>query len=479
MLIDKRHGDHHFINVKWGYILLFISLIYYAFLIYLNIRNFNRLYSKSSMKHVPLIIHGIIWSIILIATFISLLHEFNWGAFLKRFGRFSYVLVTLDILLVIRPNFINYIYLITTHKWISRLILFLGSIHSVGFLVRWVLQGVFLTKFFKWENSLGFAIFLAFSILAVFSLKPFRRINYVLFYLIHNVTLILFIGLIDFHARPGVDYLTIINVICLIFQIMSKFNVNKAVVHDLKTFGDLTVLSFEMPENFPLTLPGSHLRLSVMNWSNYFLPSHPFTFIQRSSSNNDVSPTSANASMSENEDTKGTLDLVINNRHRFKPSLSPYLVSYPYNSKLSLKSYDQVLLVVGGSGVGYAISILNYYRQFPEFDLTKIKTIWVTRNKKDLGILDYFRLGDDWDIYVTNSPNYTTSQEGEESRADEVEMELLTNEDNVRPFKDGRPLLTSYQGDLLICCGPETLIDECGKLAKDRSISFVHEFYGF
>lgn len=362
------------------------------------------------------------------------------------------------------------------HKWISRLILLLGSIHSIGFLIRWMLQGVFLTKFFKWENSLGFAIFLAFVILAVFSLKPFRRINYVLFYLIHNMTLLLFIGLIDFHARPGVDYLTIINVICLIFQILSKFNVNKAVVNDLKVFGDLTVLSFDAPDNFPLTLPGSHLRLSVMDWSNYLLPSHPFTFIQRNSSNNDVSPTSANASIVENESAKGTIDLVINNRHKFKPSLNPYIISYPYNSKLSLKSYDQVLLVVGGSGVGYAISILNYYRQFPEFDLSKIKTVWVTRNKKDLGVLDYFQLGKDWDIFVTNNANPSTIEDEDEQG---VEMELLNDDVDSHPFVNGRPNLTNYHGDLLICCGPETLIKECGELAKERAISFIHEFYGF
>lgn len=456
--IVERHGQHslHYANVKYGYILLFISLLYFCGIVLMENWRVNRFISQKTELKKVFILPIIIGILILISLYLPFLHEFAWGTFLKRFGRLSYSLVPLDLLLILRPNVINYLNLIPFHKWVSRVILSFGLIHGLGFLIKWCIEGVFFAKIFEFNNSIGIGFVLCFSILLFVSLRFVRKFNYLLFYLFHNFTILILIAFIGLHARPGVTPLTVINVILLIFQILFKFNILNVNVKDIKNFKNLSLIVIEKPSNYPVTLAGSHLRLQVLGWKHAFLPAHPYTVI----------------------DDGNNLNLVISKTNKTSVSIhNSNCITFPYNSIGSLHNYIQanknITMFIGGSGISFALSLIRYYPNF------KFNLIWCIRDRADLDLLNYYpELNISLDVYVTR-----IKEDGVDIELDDIQEHLLDNNEEAKDSKFnvnyGRPNLGIYNADLLIACGPLSLMKDAAAFAKARNIKLIKEYYGF
>lgn len=448
----KRHGSDHFANIKYGYITLGLSLLYFVAIVLLHKKR------AKYVKQIPVYFHVIIWCLFIAGINVHLFGDMpeHLGVFLKRLGRVSYALTTFNLLLTLRPNVVNYLSLIDLHKWMSRIIIVLGIVHLVGFFGKWILEGT-PSKALKPLNLIGFLMFLPFVFLLVVSIRYYRRKAYKLFYILHNATILVYFVVINFHARPGVLFLSIINISLLLIQILFKFNVKRVSLNKVTSYGSLDLAVFERPSNYPTSSPGSHMIILLVNWTLWFLPPHPFTVINYHEH----------------------LNLIISNTNKFHfdPSRT-YSITFPYSSNLSLMEFEAqlVLLFVGGAGISYAISILTFYATAN----INFRLVWSVRGTKELELLKSYTLNCDIDLYVTGSPSDLPGDPEQEDRL--MENIELGDMQPALSFKysSGRPRLSDFQvPDLLIACGPETMINDAQQYANTNQVKFIKEFYGY
>lgn len=499
MDIQKRHaGHHHTINVKYGYIIFGVSLLY-AVLFILSKQIFIRQWGSQNRPNTksvwhkytnsPTWIHVTIWTIIYLGlTFFNVkeLGE-NYAVVIKRVGRLAYALVPLDILLVIRPALLggSYLEYISLHKWILRLILLFSVAHGVGFFVKWLVQGAFWSKTLKWANFLGVVVAGVSVVLAAISIRPIRQKVYAAFYVVHNITVFTFLVLITFHARPGIGDFAILILAMLLFQAYQRAKVYAAPKISIIDIDSslLRILRISKPENYGLWLPGSHIRLGYprTNFRFWLFPAHPYTL----------------TSLPEDS----SLDLVVKKGFRFQVFSSlDYTISSPFEALPApfFSSAETVSILCGGSGISLGIPIYRYLKQ----NSTRVSLFWCVSNKNDVYILNEFNLTSRIDVYVTGSQDtlFVSETENEDNGLlhEQFELETLNSEDpfgdnHEIPFKSeivfhtGRPnldeILSSFSethnqdNKWAIACGPQSLVDDVRKYSKENDVQLFTELY--
>lgn len=509
-MLQLRHEGHHghdsthYINVKYGYINLAVTLGYFALVVFYERRQAmkfnNNLPGTTRFKSLPLAVHFVIWMVLMAAMNASVFREFSWSVLLKRFGRLGYSLVPVNLLLILKPNFINYLILVPVHKWLSRFIVVLASVHSIGFLVKWLLAGELLKAFNIW-NFLGVVLFVNFLVLMIISLRKFRTVNYLLFYVIHNLSVVSFVVLITLHARPNVGILTAINLLLLLVNLITKINYCKVAASSVKVvkFKTLGLLKFEKPINYPILLPGSHLRvINTSKGSWLWKSSHPYTIINNH----------------EN------INLVISTRTKFSDTImdstsgSNYLLSYPYSSSFNIINYQQDLIyfVVGGSGISLYLSFINYYQNLNI--AFNVNLFWSIKHKQDLKLLDHlnlpstclvtvyitrdreqtaesqFDIGSELDLEQDDRDQLLGGNDGEdEGTHEDIQMHTFDKPDEAADKSTQKEFSIHYgrmdisqltpQPGLLISCGPDSLIDDCERYCTVNNVKLIKEYYRF
>lgn len=382
-MLLPRHGDHsHYINVKYGYIIVILSTVY-ALLTEFLARDGSSLGRHRITKRLylhSLAIKLTLW--ITVITVVLVISPPKLSVILKRFARISYSLTPLIIYLSLRPQNITaysigfYLHALPLHKWISRILLFLATLHSIGFMIKWTVAGVFWEKITKLDNFYGLLIFIVIPPLLVLSTFFFRRKNYNLFYLIHNITSWVFIFIIYLHARPSVGVITLISSALLLYQLYIKF-IESYLVSDITITeienSTLKIITIKKPQNFPLSvLPGSHIRINFRGRDprSWLLPSHPFTI----------------ASIS-NE----TLSLIVRSsffKPNFEYSLSGAFPSLPQSFFINARIVN---ILCGGSGISFGLPLYKYFKKRSERNVI-VKLIWCVRKIDDVNILKEFDL---------------------------------------------------------------------------------------
>lgn len=501
--ISSRHeGHHHTANVKYGYIVLELSLLH-AIGIFICKSIFQLRWTTPSkgmgLIKSPLFITIVAWTLILIG--LGLFHiqlPDNYSTSIKRFGRMSYALLPFDIFLVLRPNTIGlrYLELIDLHKWMSRLIIGCAIIHGMGYFVKWILEGAFLTKLFRLWNFLGIMVFTLNLILIIISLRYFRRRIYQYFYVVHNITVWLFVGLIILHARPGVGNYAIICAGLLGLQLFERYSKSHSITN-LKVISkegsNLVVVRIQRDLNLPDWSSGSHIRLTypLTNYKAWIFPTHPYTI----------------ASL----ESESTLDLIINKSNRFilEPQTS-YSWSGPFTSfsKELLTTIDNVHIICGGSGISFAVPVFKNLK----LKASHAKLIWCVKSKNDIHVLQTLNFKEEITIHITGNLQDSTSLN---TVFDEEDYGLLDYDNNENfeleslpsaetpsddpsslasiPHKDSKYILnqgrpnfgTSFESLVLInnsnkwiiACGPKGLVNSVQEWANDNKINFVSEIY--
>ncbi|KAG7191357.1 Ferric reductase like transmembrane component [Scheffersomyces spartinae] len=501
--VQSRHeGSHHKINIKYGNLLLCLTVVF-ALLIYCWRRFIApRLWRSKGYppeikslrtRKAQLFWLTACWSgIILGLAFFHINLPSEYVTLGKRFGRLAYALVPLDILLVIRPGFLgNYLDLVGLHKWISRIIFACLTEHALAYYYKWWKAGDVIKKSFHVSNLLGVIVFWVFVGLIIISLKFFRNKCYGLFYIYHNVALVLMVVLIPFHARPGVTVFAIISVILLGVQLYYKVAYLSSVILEVvqgRAGSKLQVVKFVKPNSLDVSwLPGSHIRLNGLLFKEYLLPSHPYTI---------SSPHS-----------ESSVSLIIQ-KSRFIPvSECYYVVSGPFESSIPEGFYENadqktILIICGGSGISFGLPVHQNLQSLG----VNSRLVWVIRSKADLYILDHFSQMENVDVYVTgisedmftSSPNGEDRFEVEELLDEENGIQLETMEeveDSQDPYNDKNPSYRQHRGrpqldDIgfglesevnpwVIACGPKDLVNESEKWCSSKGIHFLSETYQF
>lgn len=511
MEIEARHGSHHTINIKYGYVLFGISVLY-ALLLLAATTFHLRLWAANGKPRPgfiwarvasiqPLWIHVLGWTLATTVVSFFAVHDLaeNYSTVLKRVGRLGFCLVPLDVLLAMRPSLLTLSYLehIALHKWISRLILLAVSVHGIGYFIKWLGENAFWRKSLKTLNFLGVVVFIFGVVLAVISVRPLRQRLYRSFYVIHNATIFLFVSLTFWHARPGITDFIILSWAMLGVQLYLKLARTYA-VPELKviekTGSGLLMLKLLKPAQYASEwAPGSHVRLSnsFTDFRFWLFASHPFTIF------------------SAPEDVY--ISLVIKKRPTFElsPDLS-YTLSSPYVSLPApfFQTAEKVVVLAGGSGISMGLPVFRYLSKNAS---VTTNLVWATSAKDDVFILDGMSLASPVDVYVTRNSLAISTDDTEQNDAllgssENFEMETLTpletelqelpsaekesqGRDKIFSLHTGRPSLDSIFETLktgseplnnwVVVCGPLGMIQEATQWGKRHNIQVFSEHYAF
>ncbi|KAK6198186.1 ferric reductase [Scheffersomyces amazonensis] len=509
--LHPRHAGHsHTVNIKYGYFIIFLSglqIIASQTFKYLYLKKWSQSGSNINIwkkfMAIPVWVIVIIWTLIYMILFPFHIEEWseNYITSFKRSGRIAYALIPLNIFLVLRPSNIiglkigYYLETLNLHKWISRLIVLASLVHGSGFAYKWILEGTLIEKSFRLLNFLGIGVAFFAFILGIISIRPLRQKFYQLFYIWHDLTAWLFVVLIAFHARPGVSWITGINILLLVYQIYQR--VFKAVyIQNIQVIGSknssLQIVRIAKPSEFTATyLPGSHIRLtySNLNYKSWLLPTHPFTVVSSNDSPN--------------------IELIMKPTTKFRLETSLiYSLTGPFPS-LSPQFFDTVQnlnIICGGSGISFGIPVFKFLSQ--STTIRSLNLIWCVRNRRDIKILEHFfdRIPHNLHIYVTGGTSKDETlfdEEAEEllfesassrGETDEIELEDLSSSEDDKELKNSfgniryeRPnfdeSFSSFHnaGDVdkqwLIACGPRELINDSQAWAIRNNVQFFSELY--
>ncbi|SCV03712.1 LAMI_0H10352g1_1 [Lachancea mirantina] len=412
MSLIPRHGNTHFANLKYGYLALAVSAGFVLILLVARHLAPSRDKTRSRFRnwvardayHISPLLY---LPVLFIALFIPFVHHYSLkehlSLYIKRLGRLSYVLVTLNLFITIRPNVmlpgVNYLDLIPLHKWLSRCLALLAIGHGTGFLALWAVQpntSVSEKVFGNVWNLIGVVIFGLLVLLLLLTLRPVRRKNYRLFYGFHIIMSWCFVLATALHARPGVfaPY-TIVNACIFLVQIVSKIafvkNVDVLAKHDENSYSTLRRITFPryaMGEDFT---PARHVRVSCYRTFHplyWILPSRPFTVASL--------PSDDHVELIMREHPDG---------FKFQTGVN-YTIqnSFPSLPTKALASATRVALVCGGSGISYALPLFRY---FAVENCGFLKLIWLVRDKEDISVLKDVLFppmkSDQFEIFVTKS----------------------------------------------------------------------------
>lgn len=488
--IQPRHGANHTRNIKYGYIVFGLSVVYA--ILFVVARLFEvRQWSKSGKRprstwarvaHLPVWFHTGIWlAVTLGLTFTSVSPLSESSVVIKRMGRLAFCLVPLDLVLALRPSVLgaSYVELLGIHKWLLRLIVGISLIHGIGFLVKWIAEGT-LVKATKWANFAGVLVAIVLTILLVISVRPLRRKFYAYFYMWHNISVAVFVVLMYWHARPGVTDFIAVAVFLVAVQTMLRvyysYSIPAISIVD-KSLATLRVLRLNKPILYPTWTPGSHLRLglALTDWRSWVFPSHPFTICL--------------------DFELATVDLVVKKGLRFEVFLSlKYRVSAPFTTVPQpwFSTATNVHIVCGGSGISLGIPLHRYFGR----KSTALSTLhWCVSNDADTFILQELAPDEDVEVYITgNGVDFV--EEADDPRTglldDDIELEPLdpfADQPQLTHFHRGRPnfeaILSSLSetsemaNKLLVVCGPPSLVQEVTAWGNARNIAVFSEIYNF
>lgn len=512
----KRHSETHFANIGYGFLVFFISIIYVVFLLVLRrvvkIRPSNR--SKSLIVGLGTRLYSLDPAVHLLVLFIPLMIPFYYkyslvtqtSVYIKRIGRLSYVLVTLNLFLALRPNLFlrdKYVYteLIPLHKWLSRVIVSLGVIHGIMFFVKWAMDPnvSMAAKIKNKYNFVGVVLAGMIVLMVITSISAFRRVAYKAFFVIHNLVMLSFIILTPVHARPGVQTpFLFINVFMLCLQLYNKtmMSTRSSPLKRIEDYSNTNMVVVQFPrKGLPdFFNPGSHLRISPYRKLNplyWLLPTHPYTIASLPSDD------TLELVVTENSIPSGS-----NSSFRIDMGYT-YTIQYPHDPtvpEVCLHNGNRIAIVVGGSGISFGLPIFRFFKAMKQMEYVRL--IWLTKNSSNLdlisgsssfqSLLKETEDIDNFDVFIT-SPE-VSSQSANSPDEETYEMTNLDQGTDVSPSLSnianiyrGRRLDWAVElsqmvqedtsGTWLLCCGPIELVNDARQYADSNRINFASEVY--
>ncbi|EDO17934.1 hypothetical protein Kpol_1010p50 [Vanderwaltozyma polyspora DSM 70294] len=418
-------------------------------------KHFNWLIHHTLFYHNQSLQICLFWSILI--SFITI-YNTNWDfkEITKRCGRISVSLLPIVLMLSLRPSPLPkklnllYLSLLPLHKWISRILIFQATLHSALYTWWYYENGKLKLKLLKLTNIYGILALLLFVIIGFTSIRKFRRFNFKLFYYIHYISTWLTILLLYLHSKPGIPYYALSCVSILLFQIVYRLRHTKLTKVSIVCISPcISLLEFpaEALSNKPI-LPAAHVRINLKSknvwkrWINHIIPfQHPFTVanlpnedtVQLIIRNGNTLPLITNGDYYITGVFEPMIDFItkpctlteesLHNFHFQVKSLP--LLNSPLRYQINAR---RVFMCVGGSAISFALPVLRILN----FNGVHVRLIWVTRDYRDLKLLNHFRNNfEGLEVFVSG-----------ENSIEYIEHETLTSLDSASPnsYLDEPPL---------------------------------------
>lgn len=428
----------------------------------------------------------------------------------KRLGRIAVAFMPPLLFLTLRPTPLPhtlYLTLLPIHKWISRIVILQSLLHT--FFYTWYFATTNkMFKILKPANMWGVLAMALFLLIAITSLPRVRRTHFRVFYYVHYIATWLTVILLHFHARPPMSWYTLMNVSILVFQIGYRlYHTKRTRVSIVKVSPSLALMEFPLAD-IPKTptLPSAHLRINnyhsfsfLKRWFYQLVPfQHPFTIASLPSDetvkliirrgnfplkrNTDYYVTGAfepKIDFIKKDSVKRPRD---SSTYTFQNN-SPTLLTSPLSYHIDAR---RVLMVVGGSAISFGLPMLRILN----FNGVNVRLIWVSRDYRDLRLLDHFKNNfHGMEIYITGM------NDGEEQdlQIDYVDYEDDTmndsefeensqSEESQVPTDSARLMARSTSGygtiktNNLYAVKTTQNLDNQGKINQDDEVDFTQLF---
>lgn len=333
----------------------------------------------------------------------------------KRTGRVSAALMPALLLLTLRPSPLPetlYLTVLPIHKWLSRIVVFKGVIHTVLYILYFRHKNT-VSKLWKLANIYGIIAMFAFSLIAITSLPRVRRVAFKTFYITHYIMTWTSVIALHFHARPGIPVITTLNVLILSWQICYRLYHTTRVKFTVSTVSP-TLALVEFPTdaiNREMILPMGHIRINNVHrsllkalWYNVIPLQHPYTI--SSLPKDKVAKLIVRRGefpLESNKDyyVTGSFEPEIGFLHSPKQHNSqirqPLLGGMSGSPLYYNISAERVLIIVGGSGISFGLPL---YRLL-NYNGISVRLIWVCKDMRDLNVLNWYRGIQGIECYVT------------------------------------------------------------------------------
>ena len=395
------------------------------------------------------------------------------------------------------------------HRWVARVATVEAVIHSIGYTIMICESGgmteflKYWTKHYFWNGELSTIAMCALLLLSLYGL---RRAHYELFLVMHIVLSIVALWTMYYHVEIFVDgEWNIFIWPCLAIWIFDRgLRVLRCLVFDWRFWNtkarisynpDSDLIRMEVPVDRcflkqAMLQPGCYYYLYALNDLRYLHQSHPFTMAYVYAPS-DVSPPTPLRSLSHSGDSS-ECDSLLNSGSNGSPSMvflvRPYdgftsrlrdccqqhtsdlrvLVEGPYGHSEPLHMFQNVVFVVGGTGIAVPLSHMTRMLS-AESMVHTVKIIWAVRQHAFLTlVLEDFRglLADErvnLEVHVTRRDEAYDDVLGEDLRS----VRLLHGRPNIRQSIEATAKDVGSQSLAIVACGPALMADEARKVSVE------------
>ncbi|KAF2996055.1 hypothetical protein E8E13_003439 [Curvularia kusanoi] len=386
----------------------------------------------------------------------------------------------------------------------------------------------YLEKHYFWNGELAT---IAMSLLLAFSFYGIRRAHYELFLVTHIALSIAALWSMYYHVEIFTNgewnifiwpclFIWIFDRLLRVLRILAfdwkLWNTKATVTYDPTS--NLVRMEVPMLRNRVAPQPGTYYYIYVLNDPLYLHQNHPFTLAYvsspKESENIPLSPVSsrssrpsiyrANSASSSESDallapqrkqsaTSSMVYLIrpydgftsrLKKHCLLRPKTLRVNIEGPYGHSVPLRSYQNVLFVVGGTGIAVPLSHLAHLLG-PESTIQSVKIVWAVREHAFLSsMLGEFKmlLGDErctLEVHVTQDVEHKDDIPDQTPRG----VSIVVGRPNVSLSVEEAAEDAGQHSLAVVACGPAKMADEARKASVQmlangyRGVEYFEEFF--
>lgn len=279
------------------------------------------------------------------------------------------------------------------HRFLGRVIVLCLNIHALHFFYTWILAGSFTTYFFKASNIWGFIALICVDCLFFFSQSWWRRKAYNLFLFTHIVSYATLLPALWMH-KPRLHPWVLACLVIIAFDRALRVLKSRVTVAKLRPMQEMGVTRIECRSINAGWRAGQHVRVRVLSSGMGlfgWLAVHPFSIcstVATSGGEGEGLVLMCKKTKNQSSWTNKLFELAKNGA--YGPNYEKgdnerevhVVIEGPYGGPgLSMfASYSAVVVIAGGSGISYALSILKDLVQKDLLDQSRVKVlelVWV------------------------------------------------------------------------------------------------------
>lgn len=267
------------------------------------------------------------------------------------------------------------------HRLVGRWMFIASLLHAFGFIFRWSVANTWPEKislnFVRW----GLVTFTTLSLQGLLSIQPIRRVAHRFFYTTHVVGSVIFLVALSKHAPASRPYVLVAVALYGVDR-LTRLLKTRVTTANIRVIPELGLTCIEIPTINQGWRAGQHVRLRVLStgmglWGA--LEAHPFTISSIPGSKQGlvivckkVGPWTRKLFSIANQSSCGERGLMAGKTVRM-------MVEGPYGGTgySVISKHSAVMLIVGGSGVTFALStILDIMQREENCGVQVIHVVW-------------------------------------------------------------------------------------------------------